>query len=143
MSSKNRIKKTHVWLRTSATSLGFFSYGYTIGIFNSSLSCISSILDWKSNSQLLISIMSAMVLLGGCFGSALSGCMSQYFGKRKNIITTDMIMIIGSILCSYPNTISFGIGRFYVVLLQDAFQCCALATLMSLLQLVCLPVWEV
>ena len=112
MSSKNRIKKANVWMRTSATSLGFYSYGYTIGIFNSSLSCISSILGWKSNSQLLISIMSAMVLLGGSFGSALSGCLSQYFGKRKNIITTDIVMIIGSILCSYPNTISFGIGRF-------------------------------
>ena len=45
MSSKNRIKKANVWMRTSATSLGFYSYGYTIGIFNSSLSCINSRLE--------------------------------------------------------------------------------------------------
>ena len=112
MSDKGKINKIHVLFRSLTTSLGFYSYGYTNGISNSSISCISSILDWNSNSQSLISIMSGIVLLGGSFGSLLCGLFSQNIGKRKMIIMTDLIMIIGSIFCSYPNTICFGIGRF-------------------------------
>ena len=112
MKSQDQINKGQVCLRCSAASLVFFVYGYTIGIFNSSLSCISTILEWGKDAQFLISLMSALVLFGGSCGALVSGYTSKVYGKRKNIMSSDILMIVGSILCSYPNTISFGIGRF-------------------------------
>ena len=112
MKTQDQINRVQVFYRSSAASLGFFVYGYTIGIFNSSLSCISTILQWGQQTQFLISLMSGLVLFGGSCGAVFSGYTSKVYGKRLGIISSDILMIAGSILCTYPNTISFGIGRF-------------------------------
>jgi MFS family permease len=65
--------------------------------------------------------MSALVLLGGSIGALLAGFTSHSFGKRKSMMMTDVIMILGSILCNYPNTITFGIGRFICGLASGCF----------------------
>ena len=55
--------------------------------------------------------MVSLVLLGALVGSILMGFLSEYYGKRRNIMLADLIMIISSIFFLYPNTICFAIGR--------------------------------
>ena len=45
-------------------------------------------------------------------GASVSGNLMNSIGRRKAIMTLDIIMIIGSLASAIPFTISFGIGRF-------------------------------
>lgn len=112
MPDSKPFKLGKVWRRGITSALSFLAFGYCLGVFTSSQECISSILDWGDNSELLIAINSSLIPFGAVLGSVLAGFLSLYHGKRYNIIKTDILMMIGSILTYYPNTISFTIGRF-------------------------------
>ena len=101
-----------VWLRALTSSLGYFSFGYTQGIFNSSQDCVSSLLNWGEDRNLYISITSSLLPLGCFLGAILTGILSKTFGKRKNLMITDIIMLIGSGVFMIPNTYAFGLARF-------------------------------
>ncbi|OMJ83923.1 hypothetical protein SteCoe_15083 [Stentor coeruleus] len=102
-----------VWLRAFSSSIGYFIFGYVIGIFTSSQECVASILNWGDNKDFMIVLMSTLVPVGAFFGSILTGFLSKINGKRKNIMITDLITMISSIIILYPHTITFAIGRFF------------------------------
>lgn len=64
------------------------------------------------NKDIMIVLMSTLVLFGAFFGSILTGFMSKVNGKRKNIMITDILTIISSLIILYPHTITFAIGLF-------------------------------
>ena len=101
-----------VWKRAFTAGLGFFVLGFVLTVFNSSQTCISSILSWGHDEELLIALMTALPLFGALFGGLSSGIMSKYYGKRALLIFNDLITIFGSLLVIYPNTITFGLTRF-------------------------------
>ena len=101
-----------VWKRALTSSLSFFIFGYSIGIFTSSQFCIASALQWGSNSELLIAINSSLIPFGAVLGSIIAGFLSHNHGKRHNLIRIDILIILATLLTCYPNTISFLIGRF-------------------------------
>jgi SP family arabinose:H+ symporter-like MFS transporter len=103
-----------VWLRAFSSSIGYFIFGYVIGIFTSSQECVSSLLYWGDNKDFTIVIMSTLVPIGAFFGSILTGFLSKINGKRKNIMITDLLTMISSIIILYPHTITFAIGRFFM-----------------------------
>jgi MFS family permease len=104
------IKK--VWKRALSAALGFFILGYVLNVFNSSQTCVSSILSWGSNSEFYIALNTAISPFGSLFGALVTGHFSKYYGKRKLMIYSDIITIVGSLINYYPNTITFIIGRF-------------------------------
>lgn len=107
---KYNIRK--VWKRALTSSLGFFCLGYCLNVFNSSQTCVSSILHWGENEELLIALMSAIVPFGSLIGALFTGYISKFYGKRKILICSSIITVLGSIIGYFPNTITFAIGRF-------------------------------
>ena len=101
-----------VWKRAITSSISFFIFGYSIGIFTSSQSCIALVLHWGSNSELLIAINSSLIPFGAILGSIIAGFLSLTQGKRHNLIKIDLLIILATLITYYPNTISFTIGRF-------------------------------
>ncbi|OMJ87001.1 hypothetical protein SteCoe_11400 [Stentor coeruleus] len=101
-----------VWLRALTASLGYFIFGFVLGNFTSSQECMASILGWGDNKDIMIVIISTLVPVGAFVGSILTGFMSKASGKRKNIMITDILTIISSLIILYPHTITFAIGRF-------------------------------
>lgn len=104
--------KKKVWLRAFTSSLGYLSFGYANGIFTSSQQCISSLLSWGSESYIYISIISSLIPLGALFGGIFAGYLSRNYGKRKNLMIADLVMILGSSIIVIPHTVTFGLGRF-------------------------------
>lgn len=66
-----------------------------------------------SNAQLEL-IVSACVL-GALFGALLSGKISDFFGRRKVLIFTGLIFIIGTLLAAFAHSVNaLIIGRFII-----------------------------
>ena len=112
MSEPKKYNLRKVWKRALTSSLGFFTLGYCLNVFNSSQTCVSSILHWGENEELLIALMSAIVPFGALIGSLFTGYVSKFFGKRKILIYSSLITILGSVVGYFPNTIAFAFGRF-------------------------------
>lgn len=106
--------KGKVYKRAITSSLGFFCMGYFLNIFNSSQTCVSRMLGWGDDEEILIAITTAIGPFGALFGVLSAGYLTKYYGKRSLLIYTDILTIIGSILTYIPNTFTFGIGRFTV-----------------------------
>lgn len=106
-----RFDKKKVWLRALNSSLGFLIFGYSNTIFTSSQDCVSSILNWGDDKELYIAVFSALIPLGALVGSMFTGFISKYYGKRRNIMNTNLITILSSLLMFWPNTFSFALGR--------------------------------
>lgn len=111
MSSKPQFK-AKVVLRALNSALGFLIFGFSLGAFTSSQDCISSILEWGQQKEIIVIIISSLVPLGAFIGSVITAFMSNVYGERKNIMIFDCIMILASAIVVYPNTITLGISRF-------------------------------
>lgn len=112
MSESKQYNTKKVWKRALTSSLGFFCLGYALNVFNSSQTCVSSILHWGQDEEFLIALMSAITPFGSLIGAMITGFISKVYGKRKILIYSDILTIIGSLIIYYPNTITFGLGRF-------------------------------
>ena len=112
MSNLNPYNIAKVWKRAITSSLSFFICGYSNGIFTSSQTCIASVLNWGSNSELLVAINSSLIPFGAVFGSIIAGFLNIYYGKRSNLIKVDLSIILATLITYYPDTVSFTIGRF-------------------------------
>ncbi len=72
-------------------------FGLDVGVISGAQQFIQKefqIPDWT-----LESIVSAL-LWGAVFGTLISGYFSSHFGRRKTILTSAVIFIVGSLLCS-------------------------------------------
>ena len=106
-----KFNKRKVWNRALSAALGFLIFGYSLYVFNSSQTCVSSVLGWGDDSEFYIALMTAVSPFGSLFGAVCTGYLTKYYGKRSLLIYSDCITIIGSAINYYPNTITFGIGR--------------------------------
>lgn len=109
---KKNYNATKVWLRALTSALGNFSFGYMNGVFTSSQECVSKVLGWGDSKHLYISVVSALLPLGALFGAVLASLLAKQFGKRKELMITDLVTVLSSALIVIPSTGTFGIGRF-------------------------------
>lgn len=109
---KNKSSLHEVLFRTLNCSLGYFIFGYSLGIFTSSQPCISSLLHWGSDENIYIAVMSSLISLGAVLGCVTNFYLSKFYGKRKVLILADILVIITSGIVFFPNTFTFGISRF-------------------------------
>lgn len=112
MSKILNYKKKEVWLRSCGCAIGYLCFGYNNGIFTSSQACISSYLSWGEKKTFYVALMSSLIPLGGLVGSLAMGYLSNFYGKRKNLMITDLVAVFGALVIIIPSTLSFGIGRF-------------------------------
>ena len=112
-----------VWRLAMNASWGSFVFGYNIGVFTSIQPCVSATLDWGDNKALFITIMAAMMPLGAMFGALTSGFLARKTGRRKALMITDIITIVGSGIIIIPFTATFGIGRLVTGFSAGSFAC--------------------
>lgn len=112
-----------VWRLAVNASWGSFVFGYNIGVFTSCQPCVSATLGWGGDKDLYITIMAAMMPLGAMFGALSSGILARKAGRRKALMITDIITIIGSGIIVIPLTPFFAIGRFVTGFCAGCFAC--------------------
>lgn len=107
-----QIKYLFLFLVTITASLGGLLSGYDTGVISGALLFINESWDLTDYIQ---GILVSSVLIGAVVGAATNGILADIFGRKKIIITTALIFILGSILCALaPNIYILILSRMLV-----------------------------
>ncbi len=104
----------YLWLYVVAivASLGGLLSGFDTGVISGALLYINE--SWNL-SDYLQGILVSSVLIGAVIGAATNGILADMFGRKKIIIATAVIFIVGSILCGLaPNVYVLILSRILV-----------------------------
>ena len=108
------MKFQYLWLYFIAiiASLGGLLSGYDTGVISGALLFINETWDLTDYMQ---GILVSSVLIGAVIGAAVNGILADIFGRKKIIIATAIIFIVGSILCAFaPNIYVLILSRMLV-----------------------------
>lgn len=119
--SDKRYDSVSVMKMSLNCTIGSFVFGYTMAEFTSCQDSVSATLNWDDNESILITIFSAIVPLGAIFGAVISCSISRRFGRRKMLMLSDIIGIIGCYISIIPTNYTFGIGRFITGFVAGSF----------------------
>ncbi|MBR1907686.1 sugar porter family MFS transporter [bacterium] len=104
----------YLWLYIIAViaSFGGLLSGYDTGVISGALLFINE--SWNL-SDTLQGILVSSVLIGAVVGAATNGVLADIFGRKKIIMTTAVIFILGSVMCAFaPNIIVLILSRAFV-----------------------------
>lgn len=104
----------YIWLYVVAivASLGGLLSGYDTGVISGALLFINE--TWILPDTLQGFLVSS-VLIGAVIGAATNGILADIFGRKKIIMATAVIFILGSIMCAFaPNVYVLIISRIFV-----------------------------
>ena len=104
----------YIWLYIVAivASLGGLLSGYDTGVISGALLFINE--TWVLPDTLQGFLVSS-VLIGAVLGAATNGILADIFGRKKIIMATAVIFILGSILCAFaPNVYVLILSRIFV-----------------------------
>lgn len=104
----------YLWLYVVAivASLGGLLSGFDTGVISGALLYINETWDLTDYIQ---GFLVSSVLIGAVIGAATNGILADIFGRKKIIIATAIIFIVGSILCAFaPNIYVLILSRILV-----------------------------
>lgn len=108
------MKIVFFWLYVVAivASLGGLLSGFDTGVISGALLFINQTWDLSDYTQ---GFLVSSVLIGAVIGAGTNGILADMFGRKKIIIATAIIFIIGSILCALaPNIYVLILSRILV-----------------------------
>ena len=109
-----------ILLESTYISLGTFYVGYSLGVLNQSQTCIEIVNGWsEKNKKIYNGLLTSLLPLGALIGSILTGIISEKFGKRRGLILTDFVGILGCVLMMFIGAPLF-LGRFITGLVAGA-----------------------
>ena len=98
------IQAKHFWLFviTGVASLGGLLAGFDMGVISGALPFIKE--SWEISALTQGWVVSAAIV-GSVIGAAANGILADIFGRRKIIISTAIIFIIGSVFCGFAMSV--------------------------------------
>jgi len=93
--------------------VGYYLFGYEIGVFNSIQGNIGHDLKWaEADKKTNITLISVMISIGAIFGAAAMGKITAAIGRKWAYIIFDIIMLVGIALTFILDTAAMIVGRF-------------------------------
>ena len=91
-------------------SFGGILFGYDIGVMTGALPFLQ--VDWNlQGNASIIGWITSSVMFGAIFGGAMAGQLSDRLGRRKMILVSALIFVVGSLLSAMaPNN-----GQYYLI----------------------------
>ncbi|MEH7378867.1 sugar porter family MFS transporter [Bacillus sp. JJ1533] len=77
-------------------AFGGILFGYDIGVMTGALPFLQQ--DWNLESAAVIGWITSSIMFGAIFGGAMAGQLSDKLGRRKMILLSAVIFVVGSIL---------------------------------------------
>ncbi len=94
MKNEKKISSTFIYF---FGAFGGILFGYDIGVMTGALPFLQS--DWHLEGQAAtIGMITSSVMLGAIIGGALAGTLSDRLGRRKMILLSALIFVVGSLL---------------------------------------------
>jgi MFS transporter, SP family, galactose:H+ symporter len=107
---ENKEKKRFLFFVASIAALGGVLFGYDTGAIGAALIFINKTFHPTVFEQELIV---SMLVAGACIGAVFSGKICNRFGRRKVLIITSIVFIVGTLQCCFAlNITGLIIGRF-------------------------------
>lgn len=104
----------YLWLYIIAiiASFGGLLSGYDTGVISGALLFIN---DYWNLSDTYQGILVSSVLIGAVIGAATNGILADIFGRKKIIMATAVIFIVGSVMCAFaPNIFVLILSRAFI-----------------------------
>lgn len=110
MSQKKKIASSFIYF---FGSFGGILFGYDIGVMTGALPFLEN--DWSlHNNAGIVGWITSAVMFGAIFGGALAGQLSDKFGRRKMILASSLIFVVGSVLSAFsPHN-----GQIYLIFVR-------------------------
>lgn len=93
-------------------AFGGILFGYDIGVMTGALPFLKQ--DWNIESAAVIGWITSSIMLGAIIGAAIAGQLSDRLGRRKMILISAVIFIVGSILSG----ISPHNGHYFLIIIR-------------------------
>lgn len=77
-------------------SFGGILFGYDIGVMTGALPFLQS--DWALGESFATGAVTSAVMFGAIFGGALAGQLSDRLGRRRMILISALVFVVGSVL---------------------------------------------
>lgn len=104
-----RDKSIHLCIIAFCSALSGLLFGYDAGIISGALLFIKKTFPMTSSEE---GWLVAMVPLGALLSAAISGEISDLFGRKKTLFLTALLFMMGSLLCALaPTVLMLVIGR--------------------------------
>ncbi|WP_050182669.1 sugar porter family MFS transporter [Domibacillus robiginosus] len=108
--SKQNNQKSFLTTIIVISTFGGLLFGYDTGVINGALPFMSEALGLTSFTEGLVA---SSLLLGAALGAVVGGRLSDYNGRRKNILYLAVFFFIGALGCTLaPNVTAMVIFRF-------------------------------
>jgi len=101
MSPSPRKVQPIVYFIGFTAALAGLLFGLDIGVISGAQQFIQK--EFQLQDWTVESIVSAL-LWGAVFGTLVSGFLSSHFGRRKTILISALVFIVGSLLCAFANS---------------------------------------
>lgn len=90
-------------------AFGGILFGYDIGVMTGALPFLQQ--DWNIDSAAVVGWITSSIMLGAIIGGLLAGQLSDRLGRRKMILISAVIFVVGSLLAGIapPN------GHYYLI----------------------------
>jgi MFS transporter, SP family, galactose:H+ symporter len=92
----------HFALISATAALGGLLFGYDTGVISSALLFIRDVFHLSSIGQ---SIVAGIVLMGAMIGAIVAGTLSDYFGRRRVILVTALVFVIGAVVSASADSV--------------------------------------
>lgn len=80
---------------TAIASLGGILFGYDLGVISGALPQLAATFDLSSSQQ---EVAVSILYLGGGVGAMVGGSICDLFGRKRAILMTDVIFLIGALI---------------------------------------------
>lgn len=108
-------KNPYVLRLAFSAGIGGLLFGYDTGVISGALLYIRDYFDEVDRSTVLQESIVSMALAGAIIGAAVGGWLNDRFGRKKSILTADVLFLAGAILmAAAPNPAVLIVGRFFV-----------------------------